>query len=435
MRINYYVLSAERRQLQEEAVKRAVTSIQGPVGFYERWPGEEPRLTITEEARAAWRSFCKLVGEDEARSLKCRQDYEKRAAACTQPQVNLCWTGVHNATCPVKDERGGSVTLIGGEFRLREEEAKAEEQLRRFLEDQSIPPEQRAAFHDAWLEIPEVSEAIVRSQILRELELAGRGYLYSLRQLSQFRFSADLVSHDLVILIQNLIGSTETLQIELKRTFNIGKKWEARFEEIIQTCERYYAYLEARLGSLGEPDYAYQPLAELIYECIDLYRAKANKRGIDFRVDLQKVEYEDGQMRVPHLRMARSYLNRAFHNAIDNAVKYSFDGTVRQSRWIDIIGQFEIRQGVPGYAIRISNLGIGIEEDELERVFEPGYQGSRRMGEFRPGFGMGLTFIKECVEMHGGTVSIGSQPQRRTGWLTTLSMWLPIQGPMDSAEG
>lgn len=36
MRINYYVLSAERRRLQKEAVKQAVSTIQGPVGFYER---------------------------------------------------------------------------------------------------------------------------------------------------------------------------------------------------------------------------------------------------------------------------------------------------------------------------------------------------------------------------------------------------------------
>jgi signal transduction histidine kinase len=434
MRINYYVLSAERRQLQEEAVNRAVTSIQGPVGFYERWLGEEPQLTITEEAWAVWRSFCELVGEDGARRRMCRQDYEQRAAACTRPQVDLCWAGVHNAACHVEDEHG-SVTLLGGEFRVRERRAEGEERLHRFLEDQNFPPEQRAALYDTWLEIPEVSEATVQSQILRELELAGRGYLYSLRQLSQFRYSADLVSHDLVILLQNLIGSTETLQIELKRKFNIGKSWMARFEDIIQTCERYHAYLEARIGSLGEPEYTYEPLAQLMYDCIDLYRANANQHGIDFRVDLQKVEYDDDQVRVPHLRIARAYLNRAFHNAIDNAVKYSFDGTADHPRWIEIVGRFEIQQDVPGYAVHISNLGIGIEEDELDRVFEPGYQGRRTLGEFRPGFGMGLPFLKECVETHGGAVSIRSQPQRRTGWLTTLSIWLPIHGPTDSAEG
>jgi signal transduction histidine kinase len=275
----------------------------------------------------------------------------------------------------------------------------------------------------------------VRSQILRELELAGRNYLYLLKQLSQLRYSTELVSHDFVILLQSLIGSIDVLGVELKRTFKIGKKWEARFEDMMQMCERFNAYLQARLGSLGEPEYAYHPLAELIYECIEPYRVKAKGRDIDFRVDLQKVEYDGGQVRLPYIRVAYAYLNRAFHNAIDNAVKYSFDGTAVRPRWIDIVGRYEKRQDVPGYVILISNLGIGIEENELKLVFEPGYQGRRRLGEFRPGFGMGLTFIKECVEMHGGTVSIRSQPQERTGWLITLSLWLPIKGPMDKAEG
>jgi signal transduction histidine kinase len=435
MRINYNVLAAERRQLQEEAVKQAVTSIQGPVGFYEQWPGGQPQLTLTEKARAMWRPFCRLVEEDEARRQMCRQDYERRAAACTRSQVELCWAGVHNAAYRVEDEHGGSVTLIGGVFRLSEESAEAEEKLHQFLEDADIPPERRAAYHSAWLEIPKTSMLTVRSQILRELELAGRDYLYSLRQLGQLRYSSELVSHDFVILLESLISSIEVLEFELKRAFGIGKKWEARFEDIIQTCERFDAYLQARFGPLGEPQYDYHPLAGLIYECIELYRVKANKRGIDFHIDLQKVEYDDGQVRLPYLRVAYAYLNRTFHNAIDNAVKYSFDGTADRPRWIDIVGRYEKRQDVPGYVIHISNLGIGIEEDELERVFEPGYQGRRRLGEFRPGFGMGLTFIKECVEMHGGTVSIRSQPQERTGWLTALGLWLPITGPMDKAEG
>ena len=61
MSITYYILPKERKRMQEEAVKRAMVSIGGPVGFYEHWPGEESRLTVTEEALQAWRSFCKMI--------------------------------------------------------------------------------------------------------------------------------------------------------------------------------------------------------------------------------------------------------------------------------------------------------------------------------------------------------------------------------------
>ena len=46
----------------------------------------------------------------------------------------------------------------------------------------------------------------------------------------------------------------------------------------------------------------------------------------------------------------------------------------------------------------------------------------------RPGFGVGLSFVKECVELHGGTISIESQKQGYA-WFTTLSIWLPLFGP------
>lgn len=428
MPIKYYVLPEEREQMQEEAVKRAMISIGGPVGFYEHWPGEEPRLTVTDEALQAWRPFCKLVGEDNTRKQLCRQDYGERAAACTEPQISICWLGVHNAVCPVKDEHGGSVTLIGGEFRVRERKAEAEEQLEWFLG--TIPLEQRETFREAWRQIPEVSEEEVLGYKMRELELAGRSYLHALTQLTDFRYEADLATHDVVIALQALIGEIEVLKIELKDAFGIGKKWERRFEELIRMCKEHHTYLETRLD-LDKPKYAYESINKLLYECVDSYLSKAKARGINFRVDLEREVDEEGKHKVLAVRMDRVALRQALRNVLDNAVKYSFAGTADHPRWVKVIGQLRTEQGVPGYIIAVSNLGIGIEEDELELVFEPGYQGRRRLEESRPGAGMGLTFVKECVERHGGGVAIRSQPQQRTGWLTTLYIWLPLHGPTD----
>jgi signal transduction histidine kinase len=426
MSTKYYVLPEERRQIQKEAVKQAMISIDGPVGFYEHWPGESPRLTVTDEALKAWRPFCKLVGEDETTGESCHQDYEGRAAACTEPMISICWLGIHNAVCPVRDEDGGSVTLIGGEFLVRERKAEATARLEQFL--RNMPPERREVFREAWSQIPEVSEADVFGYIMRELELAGRSYLHTLKQLSDFRYSADLATHDVVIALQALIGEIEVLKIELRDAFGIGKKWESRFEALIRICKEHHTYLERKL-ELDKPRYAYGSISKLIYECVEPYVPKAERRGIEFRVDLEQVTDGKGQHKVLAIRMDRVALRKALLNAFDNAVKYSFDGTADHPRWIEVVGRLETVRGVPGYCIVVSNLGIGIEEDELDLVFEPGYQGRRRLDEDRSGYGMGLTFVKECVEEHGGTARIRSQPQRRTGWLTTLYMWLPLHGP------
>jgi signal transduction histidine kinase len=338
----------------------------------------------------------------------------------------MCWLGVHNAVCPVKGGHGYSVTLIGGEFRVRERQAEAEEWLERALN--YIPLDQRETFREAWRQMPEVSEAEVLGYIMRELELAGRAYLYALKQRSDFRYAADLATHDIAIALQALIGEIEVLKIELKDAFGIGRKWEGRFETLIQMCQEHYTSLETKLD-LGKSKYTYESINKLVYECIGSYRPKAGGRGIEFRVDLEQEVDEEGKHKVLAVRMDRIALRQALLNVFDNAVKYAFNGTAEHPRWIEVVGRLETVQGVPGYRITVSNLGVGIEEDELDLVFEPGYQGRRRLDEGRSGYGMGLTFVKECVEKHGGSVEIRSRPQQRTGWWTTLYIWLPFQGP------
>jgi signal transduction histidine kinase len=231
-----------------------------------------------------------------------------------------------------------------------------------------------------------------------------------------------------VIALQALIGEIEVLKIELKEAFGIGKKWEGRFEALIHMCNEHHACLERQL-ELDRAKYSYHSINRLLYECVDAYRPKARARGIEFRLDLEQELDEEGNRRVLAIRMDRVNLRKALINVLDNAVKYSFDGTANHPRWIEIVGQLQSARGVPGYLIAASNLGVGIEEDEIELVFEPGYQGRRPQHQGRSGYGMGLSFVKECIGHHGGSVAIHSQPQQRTGWLTTLYIWLPLHGP------
>jgi signal transduction histidine kinase len=432
MSIKYYVLREERERMREEAVERAVISIKGPVALYEYWPGERPRLTVTDEGPSTPRPFCKLVWEDETRKGLCYLDYEERAAACAEPQISTCWLGVCSAVCPIRDQHEGCVTLIGDRFHLRERKAEAEKLLEQFLEN--ILPERRATFREAWNQIPEVNEEEVFGYTMRELELAGRGYLHELKQLSDFRYAADVATHDVVSALQALIGEIEVLKIELKGAFGIGKKWEKQFEALIQICKEHYTYLENRLD-LDRPKYEYESINKLIHECVDSHLAQAQTRWIRFRVDLEQVVDEKGEHEVLAIRIDQVALRKALLNVLDNAVKYSFEGAPDHPRWIEVVGRLRTMQGVAGYSIVIRNEGIGVEKDELELVFQPGYQGRRRLDESRSGYGMGLTFVRECVEEHGGIVTIGSQPQWGTAWATTLSIWLPLHGPTARHKG
>ncbi len=421
----YYVLPEDREQMQKNAIREAAISIGGPIGMHESLVDEVPSFIVPDDFLRVSRDFCKLLWEDKQKEAMCFRDYEEKAISSHEPQIGVCWCGVYNLFCPVKDKYGSKVTLFGGEFRLAERKGDSDKLLKNLLAD--FGSEQQDKFREAWYRIPKIDE-MEAGYKLRELSLIGRNYVYALKRQSDFRRSANSAAHDVLIALQPVISDIEKLKSDLKSAFNIGEKWEKRLDAIAKRCEDQIADLDTRLG-LSKPKYEYDSIGKLIHECVDLYAAKAKECEIYFQVDLEREIDEEGKYKVVAVRMDRAALKRALVNIIDNAVKYSFSGSATHPRRVEILGRRQTMRGLPGYNIAVSNLGIGIEKDEIDLVFEPGYQGRRRLDEDRPGYGVGLSFVKDCIERHEGKIVISSQSQQRTGWLTVVSVWLPIQGP------
>jgi PAS domain S-box-containing protein len=98
-------------------------------------------------------------------------------------------------------------------------------------------------------------------------------------------------------------------------------------------------------------------------------------------------------------------------NLLTNAVKYSpQEGEVRFELW---------EQGESLY-FRISDQGIGIPQDELERLFEP-FHRAKNVGDIS-GTGLGMAIAKESVDRHGGTIECQSE----IGVGTTVTVTLPL---------
>jgi signal transduction histidine kinase/CHASE2 domain-containing sensor protein len=107
-------------------------------------------------------------------------------------------------------------------------------------------------------------------------------------------------------------------------------------------------------------------------------------------------------------------LSRVFGNLISNAVKYSAPGT-------DI--SVSIRGGDGEVVVEVEDHGYGIPPEDVERIFEKFYRVPRLQDADVPGTGLGLTFVREIVELHGGTVSVRSAP----GAGSVFRVCLPIQ--------
>ena len=108
-------------------------------------------------------------------------------------------------------------------------------------------------------------------------------------------------------------------------------------------------------------------------------------------------------------------LSQALANLLNNAAKYTDKGgTITLSA----------RQEGDTATITIKDTGIGIAQDMLERVFDMFSQNDGSLDRAQGGLGIGLSLVKNIVEMHGGTVQVQS-PGIGKGSIFTVS--LPVQ--------
>lgn len=94
-----------------------------------------------------------------------------------------------------------------------------------------------------------------------------------------------------------------------------------------------------------------------------------------------------------------SRCSAVFEYLLDNAVKFNNDhGRVD----VELTGTPEAVQ------VRITDTGIGIPPEELEKVFQPFYQVDRRLNRAYEGAGIGLTLAKRYLELHNGSLQLTS---------------------------
>lgn len=101
----------------------------------------------------------------------------------------------------------------------------------------------------------------------------------------------------------------------------------------------------------------------------------------------------------------------AVHNLIANAIAYSNPG-----------GRVGVGAKVDGDVVEIAvtDQGIGIDAEELERVFERFYRVDQARSRNTGGSGLGLSIVKHTVQNHGGDVRVWSQPGRGSTFMIRL---------------
>jgi two-component system sensor histidine kinase SenX3 len=152
------------------------------------------------------------------------------------------------------------------------------------------------------------------------------------------------------------------------------------------------------------------PVLGLVAEAVERVRTKAEHRAV--RIDVPPID--DALV----ITGDRRQLLSALDNLLENAVKYSDDGSV--------VRVAAARNG-PDLVIAVEDHGIGIPTRDLERVFERFYRVDRARARDTGGTGLGLSIVRHVAHNHGGEVHVAS----REGEGTTFTLSLP---PGDRSE-
>lgn len=146
-------------------------------------------------------------------------------------------------------------------------------------------------------------------------------------------------------------------------------------------------------------------------ELAGVLRAAAERAGLRLTVDcppLPRPAYVDPRM-----------WEKAVLNLLSNAVKYTFVGG------IDVA----VRGEDDAVVLTVSDTGIGIPADELPLVFDRFHRVPGSLARNREGTGIGLALVRELIALHGGSVTVASEP----GVGSTFTVTVPYGSP--DAEG
>lgn len=124
---------------------------------------------------------------------------------------------------------------------------------------------------------------------------------------------------------------------------------------------------------------------EILLSAISLLEKEAHAKGITIKKYISEM---------PPLYLDKERMMQVFLNLLKNAIRYSDNYTT-----IEIYYKNENKDF---HEIRFSNVGIGIQEDETESIFELFRRGREAKNKFVRGTGMGLFIVRNIMRAHGG---------------------------------
>jgi signal transduction histidine kinase len=252
--------------------------------------------------------------------------------------------------------------------------------------------------------------------VRHERELADALWQAQQANKSKAEFLASM-SHELRTPLNAVLGYSEMLQREIGGALTDKHKEYAAY--IHQSGSHLLkiigdildlSKIEAGKFTLAEEETHIQPL---IAECVSMVRERAVNKGLQLRTEIPE--------KLPSFRIDPLRLKQIILNLLSNAIKFTPEGSVTLTLSFDNLN---------GLIITIRDTGVGMSPAEVRKALEPFGQVESALTRNHDGTGLGLPIAMHLVALHGGDLSLVSEPGRGTSVVITL----PVERGVVGAE-
>ncbi|MFC1715924.1 sensor histidine kinase, partial [Candidatus Poribacteria bacterium] len=226
-----------------------------------------------------------------------------------------------------------------------------------------------------------------------------------------------IVSHDLrsplgtihtclKVLLDGILGEIDEKQRDMIQ------RAERQTDTLLVMVKDLLDFSRIRVGRSLQKTESLQ-LNDIIQEIVDFISPQAAGKNVAIEIDTSP--------HFPHIYADRGNMERLFTNLISNAVKYNLEG-----------GSVNIKAMEDGdmVSVEVSDTGIGIPSDDVARVFDVFHRANNAKSVEEVGSGVGLSIVKQIVEVHGGTIRVQSEE----GKGSTFTVDLPKRRYVDADD-
>lgn len=274
------------------------------------------------------------------------------------------------------------------------------------LAERAIEPLQRLIQTTERLRPSHLDERLELRGVGDELDqLAGKINTFLDQIADHLRKNRDFVANAAHDLRSPLAAIQSSVEVTLEKRRTVEEHEELLYQ--IEDEVRHLGQLVNQLLQLAETedstaDIPLEPvkLADIIAKTIEMFEPVADEAGVKL-----KFEPLNDIVVLGHSRQLRQLLT----NLVDNAIKFTKkEGTVTVGLQRDVKSDFAV--------LTVSDTGIGIPADAVDRVFDRFYQvdKSRQRGDSKRGNGLGLSICKSIIQTLGGTMTVDSQIDKGT---------------------